>query len=276
MIHMRQGDAVLTAAQLAAFTATLTVGAEANIAVSTPDVVRGYVVNVTVTQVFKTGAGGGVVTSAVVDLGAKNQQVWPFTIPGIEIHSAVLVATQGDFIARLVHGEARGARATALSVYDPLSYGLYFEGRDISEKEFRFMTLSTSIRAHFDRLEPQWKVIEPSRAIARRHKGNFFLDAHVVNGILIALISWARKAMDNPGDWREEDNLIVADNMLAVLAVFEMYCSSGDPKVTDKRVNRFNVFLHKDATIRGRVQLALEHAMSPTTGNQGGTGGGDL
>ena len=284
MQHIQAGDPVMNAARVAAFTRSLAVGLRVSIAASTTEVPRGFVFEATVSQVFRAGDPAETV-GAILDLGPRaNARLWPFTgIPGFELHDASVVNGHEDFIATIQHGDARAHREIEFAVYEPLSYAIYFEGATRSERERNFITLQGLIRGHFDRREPRAGLLNTSRSQSRKTTdGSVYLTAHLLHSTVTSLLGWARYAMEGPGDWRAPGYLIQADNTLATLSIFEVYFRADTGGKTAKVrvakcIIRLNKFLQTENTIRGRVGLAVEHALAaPDTGNGRGGDEGDL
>ena len=261
---------------MTAFTRSLAVGIRVSFGLSTPDLRGGTVLRGTVTQVFRQGDPAAV-TSAIVDFGGETgSRMWPFQVAGHEVHSCLVMGgDRDDWIATAVHGSARENSELTWEFYEPLTYVVHLEGRDPSEREFRFGILCTNLRGYMNQIDPAYQAMNPTRQLTRtRSTGktkNVYVGGHVVNALLLTLIAWSRETRDmalRGLDWRTLGHLDVADNVLAILGLHEVITRAPSDQL-GKALAKYHKHLDNGKHLQGRIKEAVRKALATSEPGDG-------
>ena len=275
MAQISHGTAPAAEEVKTAFTRSLSVGIRVSFGLSTPDLRGGTVLRGTVTHVFRQGDPAAV-TAAIVDFGGETgSRLWPFMVANHEVHSCQVLGEAEDWIATSVHGSARDNTELMWEFYDPLTYVIHLEGRDPSEREFRFGILCNNLRSYMNQIDSAYQAMNPTRQLTRtRSTGktkNVYVAGHVVNALLLTLIAWARLTRDmhvTGTDWRTPGHLDVADNVLSILGLHEVLTRAASEQL-GKAIMKYHKHLETGKNLRGRIKDAIRRALATSEPGDG-------
>ena len=159
--------------------------------------------------------------------------------------------------------------------YDPLTYVIHLEGRDPSEREFRFGILCNNLRSYMNQIDSAYQAMNPTRQLTRtRSTGktkNVYVAGHVVNALLLTLIAWARLTRDmhvTGTDWRTPGHLDVADNVLSILGLHEVLTRAPSEQL-GKAIMKYHKHLETGKNLRGRIKDAIRKALATSEPGDG-------